>query len=84
MGHAAMLKEVPAHATVNHNVGGSDHGMSLTTKASFGFMAHTKMMQSSVIMTCMGNYYKNDGYNTEDNCREDEVGGLNHGGERNG
>ena len=39
MGHAAMLKEVTARATVNHDVGGSDRGMSLVSKASFGFMA---------------------------------------------
>jgi hypothetical protein len=42
MGHAAMLKEVAARATVNRDVGGSDRGMSLTTKASFGFMAQNK------------------------------------------
>jgi hypothetical protein len=29
MGHAAMLKEVTARTTVNHDVGGSDRGMSL-------------------------------------------------------
>ena len=39
MGRTAMLKEVTARATVNHDVGGSDRGMSLATKASFGFMA---------------------------------------------
>ncbi len=39
MGRPAMLKEVAARATVNHNVCGSDRGMSLATKASFGFMA---------------------------------------------
>jgi len=39
LGRAAMLKEVAACATVNRDVGGSDHGMSLATKASFGFMA---------------------------------------------
>jgi len=39
MGRTAMLKEVAARATVNHNVCGSDRGMSLATKASFGFMA---------------------------------------------
>ena len=38
MGRAAMLKEVTARTTVNHDVGGSDRGMSLATKASFGFM----------------------------------------------
>ena len=42
MGRAAMLKEVAAHATVNPDVGGSDHGMSLATKVSFGFMAQNK------------------------------------------
>ncbi len=44
MGCAAMLKEVAACATVNHDVGGSDRGMSLATKAkaSFGFMAQNK------------------------------------------
>jgi len=42
MGRAAMLKEVTARATVNCNVGGSDRGMSLATKASFGFMAQNK------------------------------------------
>jgi hypothetical protein len=39
MGRAAMLKEVSARATVNRDVGGSDRGMSLATKASFGCMA---------------------------------------------
>ena len=39
MGRAAMLKEITARATVNRDVGGSDRGMSLATKASFGFMA---------------------------------------------
>ena len=38
MGRAAMLKEVTACTTVNRDVGGSDRGMSLATKASFGFM----------------------------------------------
>ncbi len=42
MGRAVMLKEVAACATVNHDVGGSDHGMSLATKASIGFMAQNK------------------------------------------
>jgi hypothetical protein len=42
MGRAAMLKEVAARATVNCDVGGSDRGMSLATKASFGFMAQNK------------------------------------------
>ena len=42
MGRAAMLKEVTARATVNHDVGGSDRGMSLATKASFGFMAQNE------------------------------------------
>ena len=42
MGRAAMLKEVSARATVNRDVGGSDHGMSLATKASFGFMAQNE------------------------------------------
>ena len=42
MGRTAMLKEVTAHATVNRNVGGSDRGMSLATKASFGFMAQNE------------------------------------------
>ena len=54
MGRAAMLKEVTARATVNRDVGGSDRGMLIATKASFGFMAKTKMMQSSVIVTCIG------------------------------
>jgi hypothetical protein len=42
MGRAAMLKEVTARATVNRDVGGSDRGMSLATKASFGFMAQNE------------------------------------------
>jgi len=42
MGRAAMLKEVTARAAVNRNVGGSDRGMSLATKASFGFMAQNE------------------------------------------
>ena len=42
MGQAAMLKEVSARATVNHDVGGSDCGMSHATKASFGFMAQNE------------------------------------------
>jgi hypothetical protein len=42
MGRAAMLKEVTARAMVNRDVGGSDRGMSLTTKASFGFMAQNE------------------------------------------
>jgi hypothetical protein len=42
MGRAAMLKEVTARTTVNRDVGGSDRGMSLATKASFGFMAQNK------------------------------------------
>ncbi len=42
MGRAAMLKEVTACATVNQDVGGSDRGMSLATKASFGFMAQNE------------------------------------------
>ena len=54
MGRAAMLNEVTARATVNCDVGGSDRGMLIATKASFGFMAKTKMMQSSVIVTCIG------------------------------
>ena len=54
MSRAAMLKEVTARATVNRDVGGSDRGMLIATKASFGFMAKTKMMQSSVIVTCIG------------------------------
>ena len=42
MGRAAMLKEVTARAAVNRDVGGSDRGLSLATKASFGFMAQNK------------------------------------------
>jgi hypothetical protein len=42
MGRAAMLKEVTARAAVNRDVGGSDRGMSLATKASFGFMAQNE------------------------------------------
>mgnify|MGYP006193950619 CR=1 FL=1 len=42
MGRAAMLKEVTARAAVNRDVGGGDRGMSLATKASFGFMAQNK------------------------------------------
>ncbi len=42
MGRAAMLKERDARSTVNRNVGGSDRGMSLATKASFGFMAQNE------------------------------------------
>ncbi len=42
MGCTAMLKEVAARAAVNRDVGGSDHGMSLVTKASFGFMAQNQ------------------------------------------
>ena len=42
MGRAAMLKEVTDCATVNCDVGGSDRGMSLATKASFGFMAQNE------------------------------------------
>ncbi len=42
MGRAAMLKEITARATVNRDVGGSDRGMSLATKASFGFMAQNE------------------------------------------
>jgi hypothetical protein len=42
MGRAAMLKEVTARATVNRDVGGSDRGMSLATKASFGFLAQNE------------------------------------------
>jgi hypothetical protein len=42
MGRAAMLKEVTARATVNRDVGGSDRGMSLAAKASFGFMAQNE------------------------------------------
>ena len=42
MGRAAMLKEVTVRATVNRDVGGSDRGMSLATKASFGFMAQNE------------------------------------------
>ena len=34
-----MLKETSARADVNRDVGGSDRGMSLATKASFRFMA---------------------------------------------
>jgi hypothetical protein len=37
-----MLKEVSAQATVNCDVGGSDRGISLATKASFGFMAQNE------------------------------------------
>ncbi len=42
MGRAAMLKEVAACSTLNRDVGGSDCGMSLATKASFGFMVQNK------------------------------------------
>jgi len=42
MGRAAMLKETSAQADVNRDVGGSDRGMSLATKASFGFMAQNE------------------------------------------
>ena len=42
MGRTAMLKEVTARATVDRDVGGSDRGMSLATKASFGFMAQNE------------------------------------------
>ena len=42
MGRAAMLKEVTGRATVNRDVGGSDRGMSLATKASFGFMVQNE------------------------------------------
>ena len=42
MGHAAILKEVAARATGNCDVGGSDRGMSLATKASFGFMGQNE------------------------------------------
>jgi hypothetical protein len=42
MGRAAMLKEVTARAPVNRDVGGSDRGMSLATKARFGFMAQNE------------------------------------------
>jgi hypothetical protein len=42
MGRAAMLKEVTARAAVNRDVGGGDRGMSLATKASFGFMAQNE------------------------------------------
>ena len=42
MGRAVMLKDVAARATENRVVGGSDRGMSLTTKASFGFMAQNE------------------------------------------
>jgi hypothetical protein len=67
MGRAAMLKEVTARAMVNHDVGGSDCGMSLATKASFGFMAqneddavqrHRDMRWATIT--------KNDRYYTED------------------
>ena len=54
MGRTAMLKEVTARATVDRDVGGSDRGMSLATKASLGSWLKTKMMQSSVIATCAG------------------------------
>jgi hypothetical protein len=37
-----MLKETSAQADVNRDVGGSDRGMSLATKASFGFMAQNE------------------------------------------
>jgi len=42
MGRAAMLKEISARADVNRDDGGSDRGMSLSTKASFGFMAQNE------------------------------------------
>jgi hypothetical protein len=63
MGRAAMLKEVTARAAVNRDVGGTDRGMSLTTKASFGFMAQNK---DDAVQRALGNYYENDRYNTED------------------
>ena len=37
-----MLKETSTQADVNRDVGGSDRGMSLATKASFGFMAQNE------------------------------------------
>ena len=51
---AAMLKETSAQADVNHDVGGSDCGMSIATKASFGIMHRMKMMLYSIITTCVG------------------------------
>jgi len=42
MGRAAMKKEITARKSTDRNVGGSDRGMSLATKASFGFMAQNE------------------------------------------
>ena len=42
MDRAAMLKETSAQADVNHDVGGSDCGMSIAMKASFGIMAQNE------------------------------------------
>ena len=56
---AAMLNETSAQADVNHNVGGSDCGMSIATKASFGIMHRMKMMLYSVITTCVGPLLRN-------------------------
>jgi hypothetical protein len=42
MGRGAMKKEISTRKSVECDVGGSDRGMSLATKASFGFMAQNK------------------------------------------
>ncbi len=84
MGRAAMLKEVTARATVNHDVGGSDRGMSLATKASFGFMAQNKddAVQRHHDMRWV-TITKMMDTTPEDDWREEEVGVFD-GGERNG
>jgi hypothetical protein len=42
MGRGAMKKEISTQKSVERNIGRSDRGMSLATKASFGFMAQNE------------------------------------------